>query len=58
MKDLDLELIESAIHEMKQDIEVVSFKEFDSGRARTVVDVDLKQRDNLILYLCHKESVE
>jgi aminoglycoside phosphotransferase (APT) family kinase protein len=58
MKDLDLELIESAIHEMNQDIEVVSFKEFDSGRARTVVDVDLKQRDNLILYLCHKESVE
>jgi len=39
-------------------MDVVSFDEFESGRARTVVDVDLKQRDNLVLYLCHKEHVE
>jgi aminoglycoside phosphotransferase (APT) family kinase protein len=58
MEDLDLELVQSAVHEMDQDMEVVKFKEFNSGRARTVVDVDLKQKDNLILYLCHKEHVE
>jgi aminoglycoside phosphotransferase (APT) family kinase protein len=58
MEDLDLELVQSAVHEMDQDMEVVEFEEFNSGRARTVVDVDLKQRDNLILYLCHKEHVE
>jgi len=58
MDDLGLELVQSAIYEMDQGMEVVEFKEFNSGRARTVVDVDLKQGNNLILYLCHKEHLE
>jgi aminoglycoside phosphotransferase (APT) family kinase protein len=58
MEDLDFELVQSAIHEMDRDMEVVGFQRFESGRARTVVDVILKQKENLVLYLCHKEHVE
>jgi len=58
MEDLDLGLVQSAIYEYDGNVELVGFKQFDSGRARTVVDVDLEHRDNLVLYLCHKEHVE
>lgn len=58
MEELDLELVQSAIHEMDQGMEAIGFERFDSGRARTVVDVNLKQNENLVLYLCHKEHVE
>jgi aminoglycoside phosphotransferase (APT) family kinase protein len=58
MEDLDLKLVQSAVDELDRDLQAIGFKEFDSGRARTVVDVDLNQGDNLVLYICHKESVE
>jgi len=51
-------VVQSAINLWREEAEAEKFREFESGRARTVFEVYLDSGDKVVLYLCTNEEIE
>jgi len=58
MSKIDSEMVSRAISDFDRSLELDEFREINSGRARTVLDVNLSSGKSLILYLCTNDGTE
>ena len=56
--DISEETLNKALHSWNNSLNLENFNKFETGRARTVFNLETSQGKELICYLCTKESVE